>query len=139
MSLAVALVAHLVCFIAGVALVWQSELASLEWFAWYFSGAAALAVAHWVPAAALRSSLALRVAGFSVVLAAWFWGANFALDQLGNSVPNRHVGAGLAAGLPLHFVLFPGVFAFGVGSWVHGRLRRHHRPIGNTRFKAGGT
>ena len=109
MTTAVALLVHGIVYALGA---WFARPASHDtqaWALWYCIGAMTLVLAIQVAKIRVKPSSALQVLLFAALLAVWFWGANFALDVLGNSVQARRTPLELRSGLPIHFILFPGV------------------------------
>lgn len=119
-----ALLTHLFTFRAGAWLAGAPEPADFSWSLCYLVGAAFLAAGAWFPKLRLSPRAAFEVLGYSVLLAIVFWGANMALDILGNAVRVRRLAPELRAGLPIHFVLVPGVASVGVGALADALWRR---------------
>jgi len=90
----------------------------------YAFGATYLVVSHWKDVLRLSLRRAIEVSFYASVVAVWFWGANDALDILGNSVRASRVSSQAREGLPLHFLLFPGVVSVTLASTFTMMLRR---------------
>ena len=78
----------------------------------------------------IKPAWALQLLFFAALLALWFWGANFALDALGNSVQARRTPSHLRDGLPLHFILVPGVASVALGLYASALVRRQRYAPG---------
>ena len=109
MTTAVALLVHGLVYALGAWLARPASQDTQPWAVWYCIGAMTLVLALQVVKLRVKPSQALQVLLFAALLAVWFWGANFALDVLGNSVQARRTPLELRSGLPIHFILVPGV------------------------------
>ena len=109
MTTAVALLVHGLVYALGAWLAWPTSHDTQAWALWYCIGAMTLVLALHVAKIRVKPSSALQVLLFAALLAVWFWGANFALDALGNSVQASRTPLQLRSGLPIHFILLPGV------------------------------
>jgi hypothetical protein len=113
------------------ALVGTLAVASVTtWACWVLQALLALAFwgsYRWRPSANLTPRSWVRLAIYSVLGAASFAGANFAMDALhGAHRPKAEVASHLG-GLELWFVLCPGVFSLALGR-LAGRSTRAVRP-----------
>ena len=106
---AIALIAHFALFWLGAYVLSRSSVALAAWLSLYALGALGLLVALRSRLRLLRWSTWLQVAVYAVLLSAIFFGADFALDTLGNSVKPRLRGPAFPGGLELFHVLCPGV------------------------------
>jgi hypothetical protein len=106
---AVAFIAHFALFWLGAYVLSRSPVAFPAWVGLYVLGAICLLAVLRSRLASLRCSFWLRVAVYAALLSAIFFGADFALDTLGNSVKPRLQGSAFPGGLELYHVLCPGV------------------------------
>ena len=109
MTTAVALLVHGLVYSLGAWFARPTAQDTQAWAVWYCIGAMTLVLALQVAKIRVKPSSALQVLLFAAILAVWFLGANFALDVLGNSVQARRTPLELRSGLPIHFILVPGV------------------------------
>lgn len=128
MHLVLGLLTHAATFWA---VVWLTEASSFDgglWLLCYAAGAASLVAGRWVPRLVPNTAQAFQVVAYAGLLALVFWGANEALDVLGNSVPARRLPPELRMGLPLHLFLVPGVASAGLGAMVAAAWRQRCAP-----------
>jgi hypothetical protein len=124
MPLAAGLLTHAVTLWAFVLFVPSAGVAAAAWVVVYVAGALYLVATQLVPRLRLSVAQALRLLGYSVLVATLFFGANLALTALGNSVKPRQPLPSALGGLELWYLLVPGVAAVALASVVFGLLRR---------------
>jgi hypothetical protein len=121
---AVALLVHGLAYASGVWLLGFATHSAQDWVLWYALGALALVLALPIGKLHIEPARALQILFFAALIALWFWGANFALDALGNSVQARRTPSHLQDGLPLHFILVPGVASVALALYASTFVRR---------------
>jgi hypothetical protein len=121
---AVAFIAHFALFWLGAFVLYRSPVSFLGWVGLYVLGALGLSFVLRGRLASLRSSAWLQVAAYAALLSAIFFGADFALDTLGNSAKPRLQGPAFAGGLELYHVLCPGVVSVAVAAVLASRSRK---------------
>lgn len=126
MALAGGLLMHAASFWAFVFLVPTAGVAATAWVVAYAGGVAYLLAAPHLHGARLSPVQSLKLLGYCVLVAALFFGADSALNALGNSVKTRQALPAAFGGLEVWFLLVPGVAAPALGSWVTGVLRGQH-------------
>ena len=130
MTTAVALLVHGLAYALGAWLAWSSFPSVQDWLLWYGVGAVGLVLVLPVAKVQIKPAWALQLLFFAALLALWFWGANFALDALGNSVQARRTPSHLRDGLPLHLILVPGVASVALGLYAPAWVRRRRYASG---------
>jgi hypothetical protein len=105
----IALLVHGLAYGGGVWVIGFARHSAHDWAVWYVIGAAALVLVLTIGQRHINPARALKILFFAALIAVWFWGANVGLDALGNSVAARRTPSHLQEGLPLHFILVPGV------------------------------
>jgi hypothetical protein len=130
MSFAAGLLTHAAIFWAFVVLVPAAGVARGAWAFAYAAGALCLFAAQRARHLRLSPARALKLVGYSILVAALFFGADFALTTLGNSVTPRQALPAAFGGLELWYLLVPGVAAVALGSWVTGVLGGGVAPRG---------
>lgn len=134
---ATGLLTHAAAFWVFVLLVPAANVAPAAWAVLYAAGALCLAATPRVHRFRLSPARALKLLGYSVLVATLFFGADMALTALGNSAKPRQALPAAFGGLELWYLLVPGVAAVAVGSWVAGVLSggvapgRHQLPQGD--------
>jgi hypothetical protein len=122
LTLVATLVAHLVAFWGAAWLARSPAVDSSYWVLCYLAGAVLPVASRWVHGLRVGPRVALQIIGYASLLALVFWGANMALDLLGNSVKTGRLPPELRTGLPLHLILVPGVASYGLAALVDGLL-----------------
>lgn len=125
----VALVAHFLAYWLPASRLADPGEGLWGWVLCYVGGAVALLLSHRYKELQLSTRIAAELTGYATLAALLFWGANQALDLLGNSVSARRIPPEWRMAFPLHFVLFPGLAAYGFGAWfaAAGRHRAARR------------
>lgn len=114
---------HLLAFVGVLAALPQQQVAPAAWLAVYAIGLVFLACAPRHRLYPQAPAWWLRVLLYSVLLAAIFFGADWALNTLGNSVKGRATLPAAFGGLELYAVLAPGVASVALGAWVGALLQ----------------
>lgn len=115
MNSLVALAVHAISFWTAVAFIGGHQVAVPAWAVLFAVGAVAVLVASRGALPSLGSRRAALLFLYSVVLGGLFFGADFALNVLGNSVLPRAQLPGYLGGLELYFVLVPGLASASLG------------------------
>ncbi len=121
---AVALLVHGLAYAFGAWVLRSASHSAQDWVFWYSVGAVALVLALPIAKLQVKPVWALQLLFFAALLALWFWGANFALDALGNSVQARRTPSHRQEGLPLHVILVPGVASVALALYATTFVRR---------------
>ena len=121
---AVALGTHVVVFWGGAWFVSAPPDRALSWVLSYAAGAVFLTAARWQNKLCLTLRQSTQLLFYASIVAIWFWGANLALDTLGNSVKATRLPPEQREGLPLHLLLVPGVVSVALGALAAAALDR---------------
>jgi hypothetical protein len=136
MQAIVGITAHAVAFLASVLLIGHENVAPHVWLVLYVLGVA-FVVAFYCTALNLHRAVAIaQLLGFSLLLAAMFYGADQALTILGNSAKRRAQEPEFLGGLTLPMFLVAGPACVALGAlaqaWLGARARSLRVPPSNS-------
>lgn len=127
MNAAARLLAHATTFALLACVLEPAAVAPDALLGLFLSGTLVLALGPCLSCYPHAARTWAQVVFYSLLLGGLFFGADFALLALGNSVKPRAILPPAFGGLELYWVLVPGVASVGAGAWVGALLRQRHR------------
>ena len=128
MNTTVRLAAHLFTFVGFLALLQPGTVEPAAWLAVFTVGWVFLILAPNHQAYPKSQGTWLKAALYTLLLASLFFGTDFALHALGNTVKPRAALPPYLGGLELYWLLVPGVLSVATGGLAGAVLERRSQP-----------